>query len=66
MKAFEEATGVKVPYEIVERRAGDVDAMYADNCQAIKLLGWTPKYDIKDMCKHTWQWQSKNPNGFRE
>lgn len=66
VKAFEEATGVKVPYEIVERRPGDVDAMYADNRKAIKLLGWKPVHDIKAMCKHTWRWQSKNPSGFRE
>ncbi|XP_053208241.1 UDP-glucose 4-epimerase-like [Panonychus citri] len=63
--AFEKITGVKVPYEIVARRPGDVDAMYADNSKAIELLGWKPNYTIDDMCKHTWNWQSKNPKGYR-
>ncbi|XP_074600780.1 UDP-galactose 4'-epimerase [Brevipalpus obovatus] len=65
IKAFENATGVKIPYEFTDRRPGDVDAMYADNQKAMKLLGWKPAYDIEAMCKHTWRWQSKNPKGYR-
>ncbi|XP_015794965.1 UDP-glucose 4-epimerase [Tetranychus urticae] len=63
--AFEKANGVKVPYEIVARRPGDVDAMFADNRKALEVLGWKPHYSITDMCKHTWKWQSKNPRGYR-
>jgi hypothetical protein len=65
VEAFEEATGVKIPYKIVDRRPGDVDILYADTQKAAKILGWKPIYDLKDMCKHSWKWQSKNMNGFK-
>lgn len=63
--AFVEATGVDVPYEIKPRRAGDIAACYADCSKAERELGWTARYDIKDMCEDSWRWQRMNPNGYR-
>ncbi len=64
IKAFEKASGEKVPYKIVDRRPGDVAACYADPSKAKETLGWEAKYDIDKMCEDTWRWQSQNPNGF--
>ncbi len=62
--AFEKATGVEIPYDIVGRRAGDVAAAYADPTKAEKVLGWKARFDLGDMCRDGWNWQQKNPNGF--
>ena len=64
VKAFEEASGRKVPYEIVERRPGDVAACYADPALAFKLLGWKAERGLREMCEDAWRWQSTNPNGY--
>ena len=64
VKAFEEANGVKIPYAIKERRAGDIACNYADASLAKKELGWEAQYGIKEMCEDSWRWQSNNPNGF--
>ncbi len=64
VKNFEEATGVKIPYVIKERRAGDIDTCYADASLAKKELGWEAKYDLKTMCEDSWRWQSNNPEGY--
>ena len=64
--AFEDATGVKIPYEFKERRAGDIATNYADASLAAKELGWTAKYDIKRACQDSWRWRKNNPNGFEE
>ncbi|KAJ9589666.1 hypothetical protein L9F63_017110, partial [Diploptera punctata] len=66
VKAFEEASGQKVPYEIVGRRPGDIDASYADASLAKKELNWEAKKNVVDMCKDMWRWQSNNPNGFED
>ena len=66
VKNFEEATGVKIPYSIKERRAGDIAENYADPRKAKEELGWQAQYTIEDMCAHSWNWQSKNPNGYKE
>ncbi|WP_066259412.1 UDP-glucose 4-epimerase GalE [Neobacillus drentensis] len=62
--AFEKASGRKVPYKIVERRPGDVAVCYADPSKAKNKLGWTAERGIEDMCKDSWRWQEKNPNGY--
>jgi UDP-glucose 4-epimerase len=62
--AFERASGRAVPYEIVPRRPGDVDACYADPARARSLLGWRATRDLDAMCVDSWRWQSMNPNGF--
>jgi UDP-glucose 4-epimerase len=64
IRAFEAATGRKVPYEIVARRAGDVAASYADATLAEHELGWRAQLGIEDMCRDAWRWQSDNPNGY--
>lgn len=66
VKTFEETTGVKIPYVIKERRAGDIDANYADASKAREELGWEAKYGIKEMCADSWRWQSQNPNGYED
>jgi UDP-glucose 4-epimerase len=64
VKAFELATGRKVPYEIVARRPGDSATSYADPSFAARELGWQAKFGIEDMCRDAWRWQSMNPTGF--
>lgn len=64
--AFEEATGVKIPYAIKPRRAGDIAACYADCTKAKNELGWQAEYDIADMCRDSWRWQQNNPNGYED
>ena len=63
--AFEKATGRKIPYEIVGRRAGDVTEAWADPTYAEKLLGWKTERGLEEMLADAWHWQSKNPNGYR-
>ncbi|MBR4309304.1 MAG: UDP-glucose 4-epimerase GalE [Oscillospiraceae bacterium] len=64
VKAFEFSNGVKVPYVIGPRRPGDLATCYADPAKSAELLGWIAQKDQNDMCRDTWNWQSKNPNGF--
>ena len=64
-KAFEEATGQRIPIEIHPRRAGDVACCYADPSMAKRLLGWEATRGIKTMCEDVWRWQSKNPTGYQ-
>jgi UDP-glucose 4-epimerase len=62
--AFMRASGRTIPYEFVERRAGDVATSYADATLAADCLGWTALRDLDRMCADAWRWQSANPNGF--
>lgn len=62
--AFERVTGQKVPYEIVGRRPGDVATVYADPDKSADLLGWKAQYNLDDMCRDSWNWQSHNPMGY--
>ena len=64
VRAFEEANGVKVPYVIKPRRAGDVAVSYSDPAKAERELGFKAKFDIVDMCRDAWNWQRKNPDGL--
>jgi len=66
VRAFERASGRPVPFESVERRAGDVAECYADPSLAEKMLGWKAEYGLDDMCRDAWRWQSTNPQGYRE
>ena len=66
VKAFEQATGVKVPYVIKPRRSGDVAECWSDPSKAAKELGWKAQYGIVDMCEDAWRWQKNNPNGYRD
>lgn len=58
--AFEAASGRQIPYEIVDRRPGDIAVSYADVSKAERELGWKAKYSIQDMCADTWRWQLNN------
>lgn len=64
--AFEKATGVKVKYEIGLRRAGDLPKFWADSTKAQKVLGWHAERTLEDMCRDTWNWQAKNPEGYKK
>lgn len=64
IKAFEEESKVKIPYKICARRPGDIAICYADASKAKKILGWEAKKNINDMCRDSWNWQSKNPQGY--
>ena len=64
VKAFEEASGVKVPYVITDRRPGDIATCYADASLAKKELGWEAQFGIKEMCEDSWRWQKNNPEGY--
>ena len=66
IKAFGAACGHEIPYVIDPRRPGDVTANYADCSKVANEMGWTAKYDIDDMCRDSWNWQSHNPNGYEE
>lgn len=64
VKNFEEASGVKIPYSIKPRRAGDIASCYADPTKAKEELGWVATRGIREMCADSWRWQSQNPNGY--
>lgn len=64
VKNFEEANGVKIPYEIKPRRAGDIATCYSDASKAKRELDWEAEYGILEMCRDSWNWQKKNPNGY--
>lgn len=64
VRAFENASGKTVPYNIMARRPGDVAACYADPAKAEQLLGWRAERGLEEMCADTWRWQAQNPKGF--
>ena len=64
VKNFEDATGVKIPYVIGERRPGDIATCYASAEKAYKELGWKAQYGIKEMCEDSWRFQKNNPTGY--
>lgn len=66
IKNFEEATGVKVPYVITDRRPGDIAECYSSADLAEKELGWVAENGIKEMCEDSWRWQSMNPDGYAD
>ena len=64
VRAFEKASGKKVPYEIVGRRSGDIAECYADPSLAEREMGFRCRYGLDEMCADTWRWQSMNPEGY--
>ena len=64
LRAFERASGRRIPYRIVPRRPGDVAASYADASKANTQLGWRAEHTLENMCVDAWCWQHKNPHGF--
>ena len=66
VRAFELVSGQHVPYRIVDRRAGDIAECYADASLAGRELGWKAQLGIDEMCRDSWNWQSKNPGGYED
>lgn len=65
IRGFEEASNKKISFKIVDRRPGDIAACFADPSRAREELGWEAKKTLTDMCRDSWSWQKKNPNGYR-
>ena len=66
VNTFMEVNHVNVPYQIVGRRAGDIATCYADPAKSKEVLGWTAQETLADMCRDSWNWQQKNPEGYGE
>ena len=66
IKAYEKAIGRELEKNYLPRRAGDIAENYADPRKAREELGWTAQYTIDDMCAHSWNWQSNNPNNYKK
>ena len=62
--AFRTVNSVALPYQIVERRPGDIATCYADPAKSQEILGWRATHSLEDMCRDSWNWQSKNPMGY--
>jgi UDP-glucose 4-epimerase len=66
VRAFEQASGKPVPYDVVARRPGDVAQCYADAAMAKAVLDWQAVQNLQSMCEDSWRWQSRNPDGYRK
>ncbi|MES1965249.1 UDP-glucose 4-epimerase GalE [Psychrobacter sp. AH5] len=64
VKAFERASNTKIPYQIVDKRGGDIASCYADATKAHQQLNWSTQRSVEDMMQDTWRWQTQNPNGY--
>ena len=64
VKSFQIENKINIPYTFTERRKGDKCKVVADNSLALKILGWKPKRNIREMCKDGWNWYCQNPNGY--
>ena len=64
--AFENANNLKINYKIMERRSGDIAECYANCDKANRELNWKAQYTVLDACRDSWNWQSKNPNGYED
>lgn len=64
IKASEQTSGRKIPFNIVAGRFGDIASCYANPSLAHKLLGWKTQLDMNQMCEDAWHWQSVNPSGY--
>jgi len=64
VRAFEQENQIDIPYDVVDRRPGDVAACYANAGKAKKLLSWQAELNVNQMVKDSWRWQSNNPNGY--
>ena len=65
LHAYENACGKELPYQIMDRRPGDIATCYADTTNAKELLGWEAQYNIEDMCNDSWNFTVKNPDGIK-
>ena len=65
INAFSKACGKEIPYVIDPRRPGDIAECWCDPSKAKRELGWEARYGIEEMCAHSWNWQSHNPDGYK-
>lgn len=65
VETFAKVNGVEIPYVFAPRREGDLPAFYADPKKAEKILAWQADLSLSDMCRDAWNWQKKNPKGYR-
>lgn len=65
VKSFENVAKTKIPYDIIDRRPGDIAVCYADSTKALTELGWKAKRNLNDMCRDSWRWQQQNPEGYK-
>lgn len=66
IKAFEKASGRKIPYKIEQRREGDIAECFASAKKAEEKLDWICENGLKEMCEDSWRWQKNNPQGYKE
>ncbi len=66
VKTFSRVNGLELPYKIVDRRPGDIATCYADPAKSAAVLGWKAEKGLEEMCRDSWNWQSKNPQGYGE
>lgn len=66
VRAFEEANNIQIPFVFVPRREGDLPVSYSDPSKAEREMGWKAKYNLKEMCQDSWNWQKNNPNGYED
>lgn len=66
VNSFEKVNNIEIPYNIVDRRPGDIDMCYADPTKAYEELGWKAEFGIERMCEDSWRWQINNPKGYEE
>ncbi len=64
LRAMEQASGSDIPYQIVDRRAGDIATCFADPSFAEQEIGWKAERGLNEMAEDTWRWQSNNPQGY--
>ena len=65
VSAFEKASGKTIEKKMCDRRPGDVTKLLADPSKAKEVLNWEAKHSVEDMCRDSWNWVSKNPNGYK-
>ena len=65
VNTFSRVNGIKIPYKIAGRRDGDIAECYADASKAQEVLGWSAELTLEDMCRDSWNWQKKNPDGYK-
>ena len=64
VKTFQDVNNVALPYVITDRRPGDIATCYADPAKSAEKLGWKAEKALADVCRDSWNWQSKNPMGY--
>ncbi len=65
LDAFAEASGRKIPYQIVDRRSGDIAKCFAGPLLSAEKLNWKAEYSLTEMVRYRWRWQVQNPNGYK-